>query len=94
MLDDASCANVSDAQKTNFAKSSGISEARHIEIGRFEPKADFGQSMTRSDAASPKQPFNTLCSNFVGQRAAQRDFAAFQPIYLLRVTGNGMRLQN
>ncbi|MEP6344707.1 MAG: hypothetical protein ABJ082_02710, partial [Parasphingorhabdus sp.] len=39
------------------------------------PTDDLGQLSKCCIAASPKLPFDTLRSIFVGQRAAERDFA-------------------
>lgn len=43
----------------------------------MRPTPAIGQISKCCIAASPKQPFNTLCSIFVGQRAAQRTKLAF-----------------
>lgn len=49
--------------------------AQVVTFAKFDerPTPAFGQMAKCCTAASPKQPFNTLCSIFVGQRAALRD---------------------
>ena len=49
------------------------------DLGRLQgrPKPDLGQLSRCCVAASPKQPFDTLCSIFVGLRSAERAFPPF-----------------